>query len=1663
MMHEREFKELKLHLLDEVLSLLSSLDRALSTSGSILLSGRSGIGRRSCISLIGTMLRMEIVSPSTSRDYSTREFQKELKVFLEKAGIQNKNIILFIEDHHLVKSEFLEILNSLISSGEIPGLFTQDEVEHSFQNADEIRREFYGKSLYEIFTLKVKQNLRIVLSMDHSREQFIQNCAQNPAFFSKCNVIWLTGWSKESMNVIVKEELKEELEQMQQQKEKEEMINFFVSLHKYGLEKSQASPLHLFALLQTYVKIFNMKINSRGSKSTHLKQGLQKLQEAKELVDELSKKAQVKKVELGKKQAEADQALVLISKAMQDTAERKQDCENIRQYLQSEELKIQDSRNEVNEQLKDVQPLIEAAQKSVQGINKGDLDFLRNLKMPPPVIHNIMKAVLRVFDNSNDSWAEIKKFLGNRTVLENIINFDPSIITPKIRKDVQAAINENESSFRKENSYNASKAVGPMADWVLAVLKYSEVVEKVLPLQQKLQKIDQRLNDSRQKLQNNENDLVKLEQKVEQLKQNFAQKTQQTEILKTDLKKEEEILQIAQSLIDKLKDEKIRWEEQSEQIEKEVKSFPIQSLLCAGFTIYLSEKDENQREQALHEWKQMTRAQNFNFLKFLTTESQILKWKSQGLPGDSLSLENSAMIFNSSKPCLLIDPNTQATEWLKKAIENVEILNQQDPKFTNQLELAVLFGKTLLIQELDKLEPILVPILRKDLAHAGPRWVVNIGDKQVNYNENFKLYLCTRNSGIEISPNTSSLVSIINYTITRSGLEGKLLSIIINHEQPDLEKKKQELLENEESLKISLAELERKLLEELANSTGNILENTVLLESLNQTKSKSQTISQSLQESQKLQENLDQQRDVYRFLAIKGAQLFICINDLKKINNMYRYSLNYFIQLFKMCLKVKNQFPSMLQKLQYCASYLNKIIFNNLAACIFKQDRLMFALHLVHEMYQEQFQNNEWDFLLGNAPIVIESKQINTPKWASQYSKDLYASFVNSFQKLNSSINFNDKDWENWNSQIECEKHFPSSAKLTAFQKVLIVQVFRSERLQTVLNDFVCQQLQISSVSGNPFSFGIINSEEVDIKAPALFVVSPGSDPSTELEEYAEQSIGRQNFHSLSMGGNQNDLAIQKLKEAALNGHWLCFKNLHLVTSWLPILEKELKMLEPHKNFRLWLTTEAHQKFPAILLESCFKISYESPPGLKKNIERIYSTWSQQYISKGSPQRAQLLFILAWFHAILQERRTYIPQGWSKFYEFSYGDLRAGTQIIESLIHDSQGKNLNWETLYGLFENAIYGGRIDEIFDLRVLKAYIHQYFNAPMLQGTKKLSNGDVIPQSNNINEFQKIIKNLKETDSPMLFGLPLNIDKAVQRYNTQQIFNSLKVIKQASSEDLKFDKEKWQQQLSTIINLWKNLYKSFTDLPQIKPQNLLSTDPVESFVYLEAQQSYQMIEKIQNSIEGLNKVLFGNGILTSEIQAIGYELMLGNVPQKWSQVWEGPDNCTSWLKGFCSRVYQLKKWIESLKNQQLLEKPLNLSDLFHPEIFLNAVRQKTARNIQVPLNELKIVASLQENIIQADIIVKIKGVLLQGCSIQDGFLIDSGNELPEFVDLPILNIAFIPKNQDEFYSLDTLGEFPVFASASREKLITKINLPSNGDIKEKIIAGVALILQNN
>jgi len=115
------------------------------------------------------------------------------------------------------------------------------------------------------------------------------------------------------------------------------------------------------------------------------------------------------------------------------------------------------------------------------------------------------------------------------------------------------------------------------------------------------------------------------------------------------------------------------------------------------------------------------------------------------------------------------------------------------------------------------------------------------------------------------------------------------------------------LLEEEERLKIQLSEFEKKLLEALANSTGNILENKPLIASLEQTKLQSSSIEKALGESGQLQVSLDQQREVYRNFSVIGSNLFMVFGDLLKMNNMYQFSLAAFIKLFNRALDTKPQ------------------------------------------------------------------------------------------------------------------------------------------------------------------------------------------------------------------------------------------------------------------------------------------------------------------------------------------------------------------------------------------------------------------------------------------------------------------------------------------------------------------------------------------------------------------------------------------------------------------------------------------------------------------------------------------------------------------------------------------------------------------------------------
>ena len=77
---ERDNRDLDILIFKEVLDNIARVDRVLTMpGGSLLMAGRSGVGRRTAVSLVANMHQMQLFSPKTFRGYSIKHFKNDLK------------------------------------------------------------------------------------------------------------------------------------------------------------------------------------------------------------------------------------------------------------------------------------------------------------------------------------------------------------------------------------------------------------------------------------------------------------------------------------------------------------------------------------------------------------------------------------------------------------------------------------------------------------------------------------------------------------------------------------------------------------------------------------------------------------------------------------------------------------------------------------------------------------------------------------------------------------------------------------------------------------------------------------------------------------------------------------------------------------------------------------------------------------------------------------------------------------------------------------------------------------------------------------------------------------------------------------------------------------------------------------------------------------------------------------------------------------------------------------------------------------------------------------------------------------------------------------------------------------------------------------------------
>lgn len=235
-------------------------------------------------------------------------------------------------------------------------------------------------------------------------------------------------------------------------------------------------------------------------------------------------------------------------------------------------------------------------------------------------------------------------------------------------------------------------------------------------------------------------------------------------------------------------------------------------LFASGFLTYVGFFDHFYRKTLGNEWKDQIDAvslkmrQEMKLVEFLSNSAERLEWERQGLPTDDLCIENAIIMMNYNRYPLVIDPSDQAPKFIVEHFKKNKIQKTSfnDDGFMKHLETAIRFGLPLLVQDVEKIDPVLNSVLNKEVQKAGGRILIRVGDQEIDYNENFVLFMITRDPNAAFTPDLCSRVTFVNFTVTPSSLQNLCLNIFLKAERPEIDKKRNDITKLQGEFRVKL-------------------------------------------------------------------------------------------------------------------------------------------------------------------------------------------------------------------------------------------------------------------------------------------------------------------------------------------------------------------------------------------------------------------------------------------------------------------------------------------------------------------------------------------------------------------------------------------------------------------------------------------------------------------------------------------------------------------------------------------------------------------------------------------------------------------------------------------------------------------------------------------
>ncbi|KAJ7424270.1 hypothetical protein BTVI_07193 [Pitangus sulphuratus] len=1709
--------DVPLVLFNEVLDHVLRIDRIFrQPQGHLLLIGVSGAGKTTLSRFVAWMNGLSVYQIKVHRKYTGEDFDEDLRTVLRRSGCKNEKIAFIMDESNVLDSGFLERMNTLLANGEVPGLFEGDEYATLMTQCKEgAQKEGLmldsHEELYKWFTSQVIRNLHVVFTMNPSSEGLKDRAATSPALFNRCVLNWFGDWSTEALYQVGKEfTSKMDLEKPnyvvpdympvvydklpQPPSHREAIVNSCVFVHqtlhqanarlaKRGGRTMAITPRHYLDFINHYANLFNEKRSELEEQQMHLNVGLRKIKETVDQVEELRRDLRIKSQELEVKNAAANDKLKKMVKDQQEAEKKKVMSQEIQEQLHKQQEVIADKQMSVKEDLDKVEPAVIEAQNAVKSIKKQHLVEVRSMANPPAAVKLALESICLLLGESTTDWKQIRSIIMRENFIPTIVNFSAEEISDAIRERMKKNYLSN-PSYNYEIVNRASLACGPMVKWAIAQLNYADMLKRVEPLRNELQKLEDDAKDNQQKANEVEQMIRDLEASIARYKEEYAVLISEAQAIKADLAAVEAKVNRSTALLKSLSAERERWEKTSETFKNQMSTIAGDCLLSGAFIAYAGYFDQQMRQNLFTTWSHHLQQANIQFrtdiarTEYLSNADERLRWQASSLPADDLCTENAIMLKRFNRYPLIIDPSGQATEFIMNEYKDRKITRTSflDDAFRKNLESALRFGNPLLVQDVESYDPVLNPVLNREVRRTGGRVLITLGDQDIDLSPSFVIFLSTRDPTVEFPPDLCSRVTFVNFTVTRSSLQSQCLNEVLKAERPDVDEKRSDLLKLQGEFQLRLRQLEKSLLQALNEVKGRILDDDTIITTLENLKKEAAEVTRKVEETDIVMQEVETVSQQYLPLSTACSSIYFTMESLKQV------------------------------------------AFNRVARGMLHQDHITFAMLLARIKLKgtigEPTYDAEFQHFLRGKEIVLNTASL--PKinglTVEQTEAMMRLSCLPAFKDLVSKVQADEQFciWLDSSSPEQTVPYLwteekPATPIGQAIHRLLLIQAFRPDRLLAMAHTFVSTNLGESfmSIMEQPLDLTQIVDTEVKPNTPVLMCSVPGYDASGHVEDLAAEQNTQ--ITSIAIGSaegfNQADKAINT---AVKSGRWVMLKNVHLAPGWLMQLEKKLHSLQPHACFRLFLTMEINPKVPVNLLRAGRIFVFEPPPGVKANMLRTFSSIPVSRMCKSPNERARLYFLLAWFHAIIQERLRYAPLGWSKKYEFGESDLRSACDTVDTWLDDTakassvvslgtgnrldfQGRQnispdkIPWSALKTLMAQSIYGGRIDNEFDQRLLNTFLERLFTTLSFDSEFKLAckvdgHKDIqMPDGIRREEFVQWVEMLPDTQTPSWLGLPNNAEKVLlTTQGIDMISKMLKMQMLEDEDDLAYaETEKktrtdstsdgrpaWMRTLHTTASNWLHLIPQTLNHLKRTVENI--KDPLFRFFEREVKMGAKLLQDVRQDLADVVQVCEGKKKQTNYLRTLINELVKGILPRSWSH-YTVPAGMTviQWVSDFSERIKQLQNISQAAASggaKELKNIHVCLGGLFVPEAYITATRQYVAQANSWSLEELclEVNVTTTQNAVLDACSFGVTGLKLQGATCSNNKL-SLSNAISTV--LPITQLRWIKQtNADKKANVVTL---PVYLNFTRADLIFTVDfeIATKEDPRSFYERGVAVL----